>query len=276
MRRSTTTGTTSALLAAAVLASATACSAGAEDEGKPKGTPTLAERPVKVPDTVVSRATAKTGKGTARIAEKIQLASEGSKFTISVAGPFDLAGDRGRLSVDLPGGAIDHMDEVFGGGKVYLQPLGNLGKKKWAVIDRDKAEAHYLLRAPVNDPEHVLRQISTMREVAKVGTEKVGRATATHYTGTLDHNTVSMRLAATVRAKVDALRQKQGQDLPVVADAWVDGQGRLVRARMSCHMGGTTLRITMDLSDFGVAVKAPVPDASVTVPAQATQGILPG
>ncbi|WKX72042.1 hypothetical protein [Streptomyces sp. XD-27] len=277
MRRSTVTAGTSTLLAAALLASVAACSAGGDDDGaKPKSTPTPSERPVKVPDTPVSRAAAKSADGSARIDETIRLTSQGSTLTISVAGPFDMAGDKGKLSVESPGGEIDHVDEIFGGGKVYLRPLDDLGKKKWAVVDRDQAKAHFMLRAPLNDPEHVLRQISTMRHVAEKGSEKIGGAATTRYTGTLDHATLSMRLEATTRGKLDALRQKQGKDLPVVADAWVDGKGRLVRARMSWHMGDMTGRITMDLSGFGVKVKAPVPDSSATVPVEAPEGLLLG
>ncbi|KUJ70000.1 hypothetical protein ACZ90_06445 [Streptomyces albus subsp. albus] len=275
MRRSTLTAATAPLLAAALLAALSGCGSDSGNQAEPEPKP-RATRPVKVPHTPVSAATAATGRTSAKVTERIEVNSSRGGFKLTVSGPFDMARDTGKLSARLPGGAIDHMDEVFAGGKVYLQPLGNIDKKKWAVIQRDKTQAHYLLRAPVNDPEYVLKQISTLRKVRKSGTEKIGGRATTHYTGTLDHNTLSMRVEPTTLSKIDAIRGKRGKDLPVTGDAWVDGEGRISRVRITSTMGGTTVRITMDLADYGTPVRVAAPEKSATVPTETTQGILPG
>ncbi|MFC0600502.1 LppX_LprAFG lipoprotein [Streptomyces palmae] len=276
MRRSTLTAATAPLLAAALLGSLVGCSAdsGGDTDGLDEVSAT--PLPVKVPRTPVSAATAASGKSSAKVTERIEVRSDKGGFKMTVSGGFDMGRDTGKLTARLPGGAIDHMDEVFAGGKVYLQPLGNLKKGKWAVIPRDQTQAHYLLRAPVNDPEHVLRQISTLRKVKKAGTEKIDGTATTHYTGTLDHATLTMRLEAGTLAKVDAIRKKQGKDLPVAGDAWVDDEGRIRRVRITSTMGGTTALITMDLTDYGTPVKAEAPEKSATVPTENTQGLLPG
>ncbi|MBH5335360.1 hypothetical protein IHE55_11365 [Streptomyces pactum] len=264
MRRATVTAVTGPLLAA-LLATATACSSdsgGDGGDGK-KSTP-------------VSVAAGETGRTSARITERVKVTSDKGGFELTASGPFDMAKDTGKLSVRMPGGAIDHMDEVFGGGKVYLRPLGNLGKDTWAVIDRDRAQAHYLLRSPANDPEHLLWQVSGMRDVRERGTERIRGERTTHYRGTLGHDTVAARLDPLTLAKVEALREKEGEDLPVTADAWVDGKGRLARVRLASAMGGTEVTITMDLTDFGVAVRVPVPDPTSTKATETTQGLLPG
>ncbi|MFH8366198.1 hypothetical protein [Streptomyces sp. NPDC018031] len=276
MRRSIVTAATGPLLAAAVFVSATACASDSGEDQKPGAAPTEASRPLEVPDTVVARAAKKTGGTSARITERVEVTSDKGGFELTATGPFDMARDRGKLSVRLPGGAIDHMDEVFGGGKIYLKPLGNLKKGQWAAVDRDRAQAHYLLRSPANDPEHVLLQVSTMRDVKKRGTERVGGRSTTHYSGTLDHATLSSRLEPTTLAKIDALREKEGKDLPVRADAWVDGAGRLAKVRLGSAMGGTEVTITMELADFGLPVRVPVPAKGSTVPTETTQGLLPG
>lgn len=272
VRRSTVTAVTGPLLAVALLVSATACGSdapGGGDEG-PEAKTTA------VPDTPVSAAAEKTGKTSARITERIEVTTDKGDVQITAAGPFDMAKDTGKLTVKLPGGPIEQLDEIFGGGKIYLKPLGNLKKDQWAVVERDRALAHFLLRSPANDPEHVLLQISTMRDVKKAGTEKIGGRSTTHYRGTIGHDTIAFRLDPNTLAKIDALREKEGEDLPVDADAWVDGDGRLARVKLTSALGQTRVTITMELSDFGVAVRVPVPEKGSTVPTEDTQGLLPG
>ncbi|WFB07921.1 LppX_LprAFG lipoprotein [Streptomyces sp. LX-29] len=274
--RSARTATTGVLLVTALLASATACGSSDPDDSKGgKGKSAGDDGWLEVPKTPVSRAVEKIGKTSARIEEKVELTDRGKTYPITITGSFDLGGDKGRLSVDFPSGEIKHMEEVFDGDRVYLTPIGNVKKGRWGQVDRRKAEAHHLLRAPVNDPEHLLLQISTMRGAKKRGTETVDGRPATHYSGTLDRDTLSLRLAERVRTDMDALIAKLGE-LPVTADAWVDGEGRLVRARISCDMGGNAVKITMNLSDFGRKVTAPVPPAGSVQKIDVAAGILPG
>jgi hypothetical protein len=96
------------------------------------------------------------------------------------------------------------------------------------------------------------------------------------YRGILDHRTVTLRMAPDVRAKMDQARDALGSDLPVFADAWVDGRGRLVRIRMSVNMSGARSTLTMTLSDIGAPVRVTVPRAADTVPVTEAGGILNG
>jgi hypothetical protein len=54
----------------------------------------------------VRTAVATVRQDAARIDEKIEIAGDGTTYELAVTGGFDFAGDRGRIAVDFPGGAI--------------------------------------------------------------------------------------------------------------------------------------------------------------------------
>ncbi|MFF0016247.1 hypothetical protein [Streptomyces sp. NPDC005374] len=208
--------------------------------------------------------------------QEIELEGEGQVYGLTVTGGFDFAADRGHLAVDLPGGAIDHSDQVFADGKIYIKGVQEIGEDGWGVVTRDRAQAHYLLRAPLNDPEHVLQQVSAMREISRQGEENVQGVRTVRYRGILDHRTITLRMSPDVRTKMDQARDALGSDLPVFADAWVDGRGRLVQTRMSANLAGARVTLTMALSDIGEPVRVTVPRAADTVPVTRVGGILNG
>ncbi|MGW3206091.1 hypothetical protein [Streptomyces sp. NPDC001135] len=228
------------------------------------------------PGAAVRAAVARTGATSARLHERIEVAGEGKVYRLTITGGFDFGRGRGSVAVDFPGGAISHSDETFADGKVYIGGASGPDGGKWGVMPRDKAEAHAALRAPANDPEHVLRQISALRSVSREGEETVHGVRAVHYRGTLDHKTLTLRMARDVRAKMDRARDLLGDDIPVFADAWVDGRGRLVQTRMTLNLAGGRVEATMELSGLGtpVSVKTPRPDD--TVPVSIKGGVLNG
>ncbi|MFF1482604.1 hypothetical protein ACFVYD_34520 [Streptomyces sp. NPDC058301] len=223
---------------------------------------------------LVRAAVAATRATTARIDEKVEVGDDRDSFPLTVTGSFDMAADKGRLAVDFPGGAISHLDEVFTSGTVYLRNNKNTSRT-WSRLERTAAQSHYLLRAPVNDPEHVLVQIAAMRRVTKGGEDTISGARCVRYRGILDHATITLRQAAKAREQADAIRDALGTDLPVYAEAWIDPHGQLVRARLSFDFDTLHLNTTLNLSDHGkpVDVTAPATDAQ---PVTVTGGVLPG
>ncbi|MFF7870833.1 hypothetical protein ACFZCT_30810 [Streptomyces qaidamensis] len=224
----------------------------------------------------VRAAVAALREDTAGFRQKIELESEGQVYGLTITGDFDFAADKGHLAVDLPGGAIDHSDQIFADGKIYISGVQGIGEDTWGAMPRDEAEAHYMLRAPLNDPEHVLQQIAAMRKISREGTENVQGVRAVRYRGILDHRTVTLRMATDVRTRMGQARDALGSDVPVFADAWVDDRGRLVQIRMSLNMSGAQVTLTMALSDIGEPVRVEVPRASDTVPVTEVGGILNG
>jgi hypothetical protein len=206
------------------------------------------------------------------VSETIVLTGEGSTYTLTVTGSFDMAADKGAVTVRLPGGAIDHMDEVFAGPSVYLRGLSNL-RHGWAETVRAEAQVHYLLRAPLNDPEFALQQIAMMDQVSMGTPARINGASATHYRGVLDHDALTLRMAADVRRQVTAMSNGLGG---LDADVWVDPAGRVVRTRTTCNLENQSVTVTMTLSDLGRPVTVTVPTTAAIAPATTISGILPG
>ncbi|MEV6776379.1 hypothetical protein [Streptomyces syringium] len=230
---------------------------------------------------MVRAAAAATAKSSARIDQKIEIRADGTNMALAVKGSIDMPGGKGRLTVNLSSqgsGKTVSLDEVFTGGTVYFRmPEEKNGDTSWRSLPRDKAESHYLLRSPVNDPEHVLRQVERMRGVSKVGEESVNGASTVHYRGKLDHETLTLRMAADRRAKFTEVRDKVGSDLPAVADVWIGRDGRIVRTRLDCAMGVAGITATMNLTDLGKPVETPtVPEDAAAVPPNAVGGPLTG
>ncbi|MFI1176796.1 LppX_LprAFG lipoprotein [Streptomyces melanogenes] len=230
------------------------------------------------PDAAVAvrEAVAAARQTSAHISTTLDLtAGVGKTYTIATSGGFDLAADRGRLDVRLVQGS-NRAEEIIADGKAYLRNVEPQEvEHAWGVADQKSAQAHYLFRAPLNDPQHTLRQVADMTRVQDKGTETVNGATTTRYQGVLDHNTLVLRMAKKAREEVDAMRGEYGRDLPVTAEAWVDAQGRLVQARLSLKDATATVAVlTMSLSDLGKPVRVSAPTGAA--PASDTPNILAG
>ncbi|MEW1748429.1 hypothetical protein ACIQU1_08310 [Streptomyces angustmyceticus] len=259
-------------LGAAMLLSA-GCSGAVEGEPQYQAEDAAAESAGH--EKAVRAAVAATSRDAARLDEKITLGGRGETYSLAVRGRFDLARHTGRLTVNLPGGAVDQVEEIFTGGTVYLRGVP-AAAGKWAAIDRDDTETHYLLRSPVNDPEHLLRQVAAMRYVAKAGEEKIDGVTAVHYRGVLDYSTITLRMSPETRTKAAQMRESLGGTFPVHADAWVDGRQRLVRARLSFGNAGIEVTNTLTLSAPGAPVEADAPAARGVVRTRTVSGVLLG
>lgn len=259
------------LVAAAVLLCAGCSAADADSNDKAESAKASADQ-----QSAVRKAVAALRQDSASFDQEIEIEGDGQVYLLSIAGGFDFAADRGHLEVDLPGGAIDHSEQVFADGKIYLNGVQGSGVDNWGVMARDKAEAHYLLRAPLNDPEHLLQQIAAMREVSREGEENVQGVRTVRYRGILDHRTVTWRMAPDTRTTMQQARDALGGDLPVFADAWIDSRGRLVQTRTQVNMSRTRSTLTMSLSDIGEPVRVTVPRAADTVPVSEVGGILNG
>lgn len=227
----------------------------------------------------VRAAVAKTEKSSARITEKIELGDGTNSFVISVDGAFDWPAGRGRLAVQLHNeGTADEssprMDEIFRGETLYFGGFAEM-EGSWGAVRRDDLEAHYALRAPGNDPRHVLTQVARMKDVSKAGEERVNGTAAVHYKGTLDQETVTLRMAEDMREKVDKIGQITGE-VAVDADVWIDAEGRIVRTRLDWPLGEASVRATMNLAKHGLAVEAAAPNKADIIPLPTLGGPLPG
>ncbi len=71
------------------------------------------------------------------------------------------------------------------------------------------------------------------------------------------------------------MKQAFGSSL-VDADAWIGGDGKLVRTRTSFHLQDTTVTMTLTLTDAGLPVNVHAPSAASVTPAASVSGALTG
>lgn len=224
----------------------------------------------------VREAAAATGRTSARIGETVELSDGETTYNLTVAGDFDLAADRGRLDVDFPGGGISHIDEIFADGQVYVRGSAGVPAGSWAAMDRERTVAHALLRAPVNDPEHVLQQISTLTRVTRSGEEELNGVRTTRYGGILADDAVTLRLTPQVQSKVDTYRSMSAAGLQVPAEVWIDPEGRVAKVRMVLTMDPVRSVTTVTFTELGKAVKVTAPPAKNTAAVTELSGALVG
>lgn len=222
-------------------------------------------------------------KSTARIDELIRVTAMGEDFTTTVKGAFDMKADNGRLRVSLaktgaPTDGAVPLDEIFHGTTVYLRmPEEANGDTAWRSTSRDEAEAHALLRAPLNDPEHVLRQVAMAHDYTEVGKENANGNPAVHYAGKLDYKSLLLRLVKEKRDQVEASMVQLGDRLPATADVWVTKGGQITRIILACDLGGGKVTVTMNLTDHGKPLGAvSLPKDALAVPAASVGGALAG
>ncbi|WP_381562082.1 hypothetical protein [Streptomyces eurythermus] len=282
MRHSATLISVSAI---AVLASG--CSSGSEGQaaGDKEQRTSRASSPAPAVDAgrEVQVAVDTTRRSTARIDDRIRLTGMGEDFTTTVKGAFDMKADRGSLEVSLAqtgtsSEAAVPLDEIFHGGTVYFRmPEEMNGDTGWRSTSRDKAEVHAVLRAPLNDPEFVLRQVSLAHGFTAAGEEKVNGVPARHYTGKLNHKPLLLRMAKERREKVEEPMVQIGDAFPATADVWVTEDGLITRIVEVCDLGSAKVSSTMNLTDLGkpVTVASP-PKGAQAVPASSVGGALLG
>lgn len=228
----------------------------------------------------VQAAVARTVRTSARVETRIRMrqgtGANAEHYAIAITGDFDLGRDRGRLAVDLPGGATDHIDEVFADGQVYVRGLVPEQPDVWGSIPRADARAHYLLRAPLNDPEYVFRQLAEARRYESLGEREVDGSPTSTYRVKFGIDTLMLGVDDDLRAKTEELRQATRGGLDVQVQVWIDGQGRVVRHETI--LGGIRFEIaeTTTLSDFGKPVAVTAPPADSVAPILEYGGVLTG
>ena len=228
----------------------------------------------------VRAAVARTVRTTARIETRIRMrvgtGANAKHYALGITGDFDLGRDRGRLAVDLPGGAVHHIDEIFADGQVYVRGPVPERPDVWGSIPRADGRAHYLLRAPLNDPEHVFRQLAEARRYEPLGEREVNGSPASSYRVKFGVDTLMLGLDDDLRAKEEEVRQATRGGLDVQVQVWIDGQGRVVRHETI--LGGTQFEVaeTTTLSDVGKPVEVTAPPPDEVAPMLEYSGVLPG
>ena len=237
------------LLAAAVLPLLLAACGGGKHSSSGGTTVQLA------PTAYVKQAAAKTAKAESEHAKLDGTVTlQGQTVTMTGEGDFDNAQHQGTMEVHAKVAGVDvQIDEVLDGTSIYLRsPLlaaAIPNGKTWMKLDLeklDKAQGVDFSALLSQNPTQTFSQLQASRNVTKVGEETIDGVDTTHYRGRLD---------------LTKLKQLQGATAQPY-DVWIgNDDGYVHRMKLGYSVGGQSMSMTMDFSDFGK-------DVSVTVPSQ--------
>ncbi|MFE1034512.1 hypothetical protein ACFW40_21770 [Streptomyces sp. NPDC058807] len=204
----------------------------------------------------------------ARMTIKMNLAAAGKRITSDGEGVLDLAKGDSVMTITAQDKTVQQrvIDQVL-----YQKVPGQKapGGKPWIRIDLEKVAGQQGLgNQQVGDPARTAAYAKaiTDKDVTKVGTEKVGGVSTTHYKVSAD---VSKLPGG------DRMSQQLGPTLPM--QVWVDDEGRLRRQQVDMTLkapasgsakpeGSSSaqqlkMSTVIQFSDFGTEVNAEAPPA---------------
>ncbi|MEU3255431.1 hypothetical protein [Streptomyces sp. NPDC006997] len=251
-----------AALMAGLWTTATACSGGAAAEDAKATTPL---------DTLRQAADTLREAGTSRTRTSMEMATGGTRVTISGTGVYDFAHQRGRLRVVLPqdpaGRAADHpITELLSPGALFMKNRGaGVPSDKWVRIDTATISDGNLVTGGATDPYTAAEVLRGARQAKYAGTTTAPDGTRlTHYRGTADLTQAAKAASPATRPSL-AAAAKGFASARVPFDAFLDDRGRIRklehrfsfvngRERSPVSVTSTTL-----LYDFGAPAHVELP-----------------
>lgn len=185
---------------------------------------------------------------------------DGRTVSYTLRGRMRLDGLEAEASGVMPAGAIAGVDApvpvrmVTYHGTIYYHYDFPNGRSVWIKVDAGGEAAAAGGGVPADAQ---LKALDSLEDVTRVGTENVDGVDATHYRGTMDSRSVA--------AMLTSLGAQDSSAVSIPIDAWVDGQGRLIREDMTFDVNGSTTTVRMHFSDWGVAVKVTPPTGAVDI-----------
>jgi hypothetical protein len=249
-------------------------------------------------DLVLAAATKATEESRARFAFSMSLPGPGSRVELSGTGAVDndipimaVDLDIGALGAALPGGGTTNF--VFDGRSFYLRfpevMAGALGGRRWVRVDLadlsgqsgvDLQAALEQFRSP--DPGANLAMLTgAADDVRELGTEEVRGDRTKHLRLTVDVDKALGKTPSRFRSSLSQLVSSLGtRELPV--DVWIgdDLLPRRLAYEMDLSRGplaglpgaARSLRMRLDIYDYGQSVSAVVPPLEETVNLSELQG----
>lgn len=238
-------------------------------------------------ESVAQAATRTAEARTSRFEQRTRMDVGGRIVEVHSRGTYDYERQRARMTVSMP--PAGEVETIVDGTVFYMRLPAALagtaqaGGKKWLRLDLEAAGDPELAAAVQAQQQRTPAQILDFLEAAagtieQVGTEEVRGVATTRYRAALDaRKAAEAQLEAVpeeqreqVRKTVEAsLAQLGSTSMPV--DLWVDAEGRLRRLETAATVpagakgAATSLSMSMELFDFGVAVDAEPPPAAEVV-----------
>jgi hypothetical protein len=201
------------------------------------------------------------GSGSSLVRTAMEMASGGTRITISGEGGFDYRERRGRLRLTLPEGGP--VTEVFTPGELYTHNRAGVPADTWVWVDVTELPDGNLVTGGATDPLTAAELLRGVSRADDLGTAEVAGQTVRHYRGVTDIGAAADAATGTAAQQL-AVAVGGFTDTQVPFDAYVDEQGllRKVRHRFSFARGGEGVDVTSTvlLYDFGTPVDVALPD----------------
>lgn len=214
---------------------------------------------------VLASADKTTEAGSSRFSLTATVTGTGANQEISGEGVMDHAGQRGNMTLNLPG--VGPTTTIIDGTVIYQQvPAAQAAQVggTWMRIDATQFTGDQGGLGGNSDPSAAVDWLRGASGVTEVGQEDVRGDTTTRYEVTLD-------LQAAAQASGDPATQAALESLAATttqADVWIDGEGRMRRMSYGLDMNSAGQAVnsstTVELWDFGVPVEVtPPPDNEI-------------
>ncbi|RKN09777.1 hypothetical protein [Streptomyces radicis] len=197
--------------------------------------------------------------GSSRARTAMEMASGGTRITLSGRGGFDYGARSGELLVTLPDG--EPVTELFVPGRLYMKNRGaGVPPDKWVVVDVSSLADGNLVTGGATDPLAAAALLGGLVAVEDLGEAEVGGETLRHFRGVTD-----------IAAAADAAPGRVGDQLAAAVggfaetevpfDAFLDDRGlpREITHRFRFGERGIDVTSTVELYDFGAPVDVVLP-----------------
>jgi hypothetical protein len=266
-----------ALLVAGAALTAGCGQAAAKSPSAPKPKPTST-------DALIARSAAATqDAGTARVAFSVAMSGMGQAGDIDMTGDGTIAFAKRRADMSFhvtapqAGVTLDMSERMIGTVLYMRSPFLTAGVgTPWVKLDLQQAgkregfDFNALMSSGNTDPTEMLSYLqAASQSIHRVGQDSVRGVEATHYHVVLDFLKIasgapSAQRAAIRRTIAKEVRLLGRHTMPV--DVWIDRSGLVRREQLSLAVpvpgqAGLSMKMRMDLFDFGVPVHVVEPPA---------------
>lgn len=208
-----------------------------------------------VPTAAVKGAAVKTAAaGSEKLGLVASIVGGGRTVELKGTGGFDTKAHLGSLHATLAAGSISGaLDEVSQGTTLYVKSdlLGAMlpAGKLWIKLNLAqlaKSQGVDISSLLSQDPSLALKQLQSLKNVTKVGTEQISGVATTHYTAAIDVSKLS-----------GAVKGGTGD-----YDVWIGDDGYVHRVRATINSKGSKATVTTDFSGYGDKVTVDVPPSA--------------
>jgi hypothetical protein len=220
---------------------------------------------------VAAAATKSERAGSFRDSLSMAMSISGRRIEATGEGVYDTKRNRSRMTFDFPraGGKLEAISD---GNTIYTKlPLASdqlPNGKAWLKLDTERLAKQQgnnigaVQQSDQTDPTQMLHYLETAGSVTKVVTDTVRGVQTTHYRGSIDPRKQLNQASGERRKALEQLIRLTGSgEMPY--EAWIDHDGLLRKLTIESKSPKlrSSVRMTMELFDYGVKVDIPLPPA---------------